>query len=49
MDAWVQETAEAHKSARERAGEVPHGVVDDTAKLLSDMVAMGGEIGLTAD
>ena len=46
MDAWVAEAAEAHTSARERAGEVPHGVVDDSAKLLSDMVAMGGHIGL---
>jgi F-type H+-transporting ATPase subunit epsilon len=47
MDAWVAEAAEAHKTARERAGEIPHhGVVDDTAKLLSDMVAMGGHIGL---
>ena len=46
MDAWVAEAAEAHKAARERAGEIPHGVVDDAAKLLSDMVAMGGHIGL---
>ena len=45
MDAWVEEVAEAHRSAREREG-VPHGVADDTAKLLSDMVAMGGHIGL---
>ncbi len=47
LDAWVQEAAEAHRSMRDRAGEVPHGVVDDTAKLLSDMVAMGGHIGLS--
>ena len=46
MDAWVAEAAEAHRSARERAGEVHHGLVDDSAKLLSDMVAMGGHIGL---
>ena len=46
MDGWVTEAAEAHKAARERGGEVPHGVVDDSAKLLSDMVAMGGHIGL---
>ena len=46
MDAWVAEAAEAHRSARERAGEAPHGLADDSAKLLSDMVAMGGHIGL---
>jgi F-type H+-transporting ATPase subunit epsilon len=46
LDAWVAEAAEAHKSARDRSGEAPHGVVDDTAKLLADMVAMGGHIGL---
>ncbi len=46
LDAWVEEAAEAHRGMRERAGEVPHGVVDDSAKLLSDMVAMGGHIGL---
>ena len=46
MDAWVTEAAEAHMTARERAGEAPHGLVDDSAKLLSDMVAMGGHIGL---
>ncbi len=48
LDAWVQEAAEAHKSVREREGEVPHGLVDDSAKLLSDMVAIGGHIGMSS-
>lgn len=39
INAWV---AEAHKSHT----EAHHDVVDDAAKLLSDMVAMGGHIGL---
>jgi F-type H+-transporting ATPase subunit epsilon len=46
MDSWVDEAAEVHRSARERSGEAPHGVVDDAAKLVSDMVAMGDHIGL---
>ncbi len=43
IDQMVAEAAAEHRKARE--AEV-HGVVDDTAKLLSDMVAMGSHIGL---
>jgi F-type H+-transporting ATPase subunit epsilon len=47
LDTWVEEAADQHRSARERAAEAPHGVVDDAAKLVSDMVAMGDHIGLS--
>ncbi len=43
IDQMVAEAAEEHRKARETED---HGLVDDTAKLLSDMVAMGGHIGL---
>ncbi len=43
VDQMVAEAAEQHRRARE---EGEHGLVDDTAKLLSDMVAMGSHIGL---
>ncbi|MBN8292409.1 F0F1 ATP synthase subunit epsilon [Rhodobacter sp. NTK016B] len=39
MDEWVAEAHKAHQEAH-------HTVVDDAAKLLSDMVAMGSHIGL---
>ncbi|WP_068305593.1 F0F1 ATP synthase subunit epsilon [Pararhodobacter sp. CCB-MM2] len=39
IDDWVAEAHKAHKEAH-------HTVVDDAAKLLSDMVAMGTHIGL---
>lgn len=38
----------AHEQAKETFVNEP-GPVDDAAKLLSDMVAMGGHIGLSAD
>lgn len=41
LNAWV---AEAHRSH----SEAHQDVVDDAAKLLSDMVAIGGHIGLEA-
>ena len=41
-----QMVAEAAEEASASAGDGDHGLVDDTAKLLSDMVAMGGHIGL---
>ena len=40
IDDWVQEAHEAHKNATEEA-------VDSAAKLLADMVALGGHIGLS--
>ena len=43
IDQMVAEAAEEHRKAREAEH---HGLVDDTAKLLSDMVAMGSHIGL---
>jgi F-type H+-transporting ATPase subunit epsilon len=43
FDQMVAEAAEAHRKAREGAD---HGIADDTAKLLADMVAMGSHIGL---
>ena len=48
MDTWVAEAADAHRAARERAGREgeTHGLADDTAKLLADLVAAGGHIGL---
>ncbi|QBF30889.1 F0F1 ATP synthase subunit epsilon [Thalassococcus sp. S3] len=47
MDAMVAEAREAHKSAQDTFQNEP-GPVDDAAKLLSDMVAMGEEIGLSS-
>ena len=43
-EGWVTEAHEAHKKAREFNNEP--GPVDDAAKLLSDMVALGTHIGL---
>jgi ATP synthase, F1 epsilon subunit (delta in mitochondria) len=39
LDEWVAEAHKAHKEAH-------HSVVDDAAKLLADMVAMGTHVGL---
>ena len=44
IDDWVAEAHEAHKKAAEFKNEP--GPVDDAAKLLSDMVALGTHIGL---
>jgi F-type H+-transporting ATPase subunit epsilon len=44
FDAWVSEARTAHDAVRDR-GEADGGV-DAAAKLVADMVAMGGEIGL---
>ena len=46
MDAMFSEAQAAYSRAKETFQNEP-GPVDDAAKLLSDMVAMGGEIGLT--
>ena len=46
--AMVNEAKEKLSKAQETFVNEP-GPVDDAAKLLADMVAMGGEIGLTAD
>jgi F-type H+-transporting ATPase subunit epsilon len=46
-DAMVADAREALDKAKETFKNEP-GPVDDAAKLLSDMVAMGGHIGLTA-
>ena len=46
--AMVTEAKEKLSKAQETFVNEP-GPVDDAAKLLADMVAMGGEIGLTAD
>lgn len=45
-DALVEEAEQAYRTAKETFQNEP-GPVDDAAKLLSDMVAMGGEIGLS--
>ena len=45
-DDWVAEAEKAHRDARERTGEDVDGAVDAAAKLLADMVAIGGHIGL---
>ena len=44
IDDWVAEAHEAHQKAREFKNEP--GPVDDAAKLLADMVALGTHIGL---
>ncbi|TYB90739.1 F0F1 ATP synthase subunit epsilon [Oceaniovalibus sp. ACAM 378] len=46
FDSMVQEAAEAHGKARETFQNQP-GPVDDAAKLLADMVAMGTHIGMS--
>lgn len=47
LDEMVSQAHDAHGRAREQFQNEP-GPVDDAAKLLSDMVAMGGEIGLSS-
>jgi len=44
----MEDAKNAYKTAQEVFENEP-GPVDDAAKLISDMVAMGGHIGLTAD
>ena len=46
MDRMVQAASQAHEKAKETFRNEP-GPVDDAAKLLSDMVAMGSEVGLS--
>ena len=46
-DQMVEDAKAAYGRAQETFKNEP-GPVDDAAKLLSDMVAMGGHIGLTA-
>ncbi len=48
FDAILEEARAALNNAKEVFVNEP-GSVDDAAKLLSDMVAMGGEIGLNAN
>jgi len=48
FDAILEEARAALNSAKEVFVNEP-GPVDDAAKLLSDMVAMGGDIGLNAN
>ena len=47
FDTIVEEFRQAHTKAKEVFQNEP-GPVDDAAKLLSDMVAMGDEIGLSS-
>ena len=44
FDTYVEEAETNARTARESS---EHGVADDAAKLLSDMVAMGGHVGLS--
>ncbi|SHJ23325.1 ATP synthase F1 subcomplex epsilon subunit [Palleronia salina] len=46
IDRMVEEAARAHAKAKDQFDNQP-GPVDDAAKLLSDMVAMGEHIGLS--
>ena len=48
FDAFLEEARAALNNAKEVFVNEP-GPVDDAAKLLSDMVAMGGDIGLNAN
>lgn len=48
FDAMIADAKAAMKSAEEVFKNEP-GPVDDAAKLISDMVAMGGHIGLTSN
>ncbi|TNF20295.1 MAG: F0F1 ATP synthase subunit epsilon [Rhodobacteraceae bacterium] len=48
LDEMIAEAAAVHKAAKE-AKEPDHGIVDDAVKLVADMVAMGGQIGLSAN
>ena len=45
FDTYLEE-AETHARTARESGE--HGVADDATKLVSDMVAMGGDIGLSS-
>ncbi|NBT30803.1 MAG: F0F1 ATP synthase subunit epsilon [Rhodobacteraceae bacterium] len=47
-DKMLAEARNAHEAAKETFKNEP-GPVDDAAKLLADMVAIGGHIGLTAN
>jgi len=47
FDQMIEEAKAAYGRAQENFKNEP-GPVDDAAKLISDMVAMGGQIGLTA-
>jgi F-type H+-transporting ATPase subunit epsilon len=47
LDEMVEEAKTTYAKAKEAFANEP-GPVDDAAKLLSDMVAMGDEIGLSA-
>jgi len=47
FDGMVKEAKEAYATAQETFKNEP-GPVDDAAKLMADMVAIGGHIGLTA-
>ncbi|MGJ8587573.1 MAG: F0F1 ATP synthase subunit epsilon [Yoonia sp.] len=47
FDKMVEDAKAAHRKAQDNFKNEP-GPVDDAAKLLSDMVAIGGHIGLTA-
>jgi F-type H+-transporting ATPase subunit epsilon len=47
FDGMVAEAKEAYATAQDTFKNEP-GPVDDAAKLISDMVAIGGHIGLTA-
>jgi len=48
FDAILEEARAALNNAKEVSVNEP-GRIDDAAKLLSDMVTMGGEIGLNAN
>jgi F-type H+-transporting ATPase subunit epsilon len=48
FDAILEEARAALNTAKEVFVNEP-GPVDDAAKLMSDMVAMGGDIGLNAN
>ena len=48
FNAMIADAKAAMKSAEEAFKNEP-GPVDDAAKLISDMVAMGGHIGLTSN
>ena len=47
FDTMVQEARDAYDAAKSGDFQNEPGPVDDAAKLLADMVAMGGEIGLS--
>ena len=44
FDAYLEEAETNARTARESE---EHGVADDAAKIVSDMVAMGGQVGLS--